>query len=101
MSRRAVDNSDLERWRALDALAVLRAVAEHLKEDESFSPIGAPGTSRLHVSAAGHDWELLVQGPKFWDARARLGGGGAVDLVMHLNQIGFKQAVAFLRKRRL
>lgn len=101
MRRKAVDNSDLERWRTLDALVVLQALAEHVKEDRSFSPVSAPGTCRLHVSAAGHDWELLVQGPKFWDTRARTGGGGAVDLVMHLHQIAFKPAVALLRERRL
>lgn len=95
---RSVDNSELERLRGLAALDVLRLMAEHTKLDRDFKPVRAASTHRVHVSAAGADWELLVDGARFFDTRARMGGGGAVDLVMHLWRVPFKQAVKMLRE---
>lgn len=98
---KSVDNLNLSRWRSLDARAALRELADHVQEDRTYRPIGAVGTERLHVSAAGHDWELLVSGPKFFDTRTGQGGGGAVDLAMHLFGLPFKGAVSLLRERGL
>lgn len=96
-----VSEQDLARWRAISALNVLLAVADHVKIDRSFKPKTRGTTTRVHVAVAGSDWELLVDGPKFYDTRAHHGGGGAVDLVMHLQRVRFKDAVALLRARRL
>jgi hypothetical protein len=96
-----VDNARLERWRSLDARHVLDLVADFVKDDTSFQPSKTPHTARVHVSAAGHDWELLLTGPKFWDTRAAKGGGGAVDLAMHLFDLPFKKAVRLLQERGL
>lgn len=97
MAKRAVDNCDLERWRATPSLVVLRALAEHAKQDTSFVPIAAESTTRWHATVAGRDYELLLTGPKFFDTRAQKGGGGAVDLAMHLFSLDFKGAVSRLR----
>ena len=35
---------------------------------------------------------------KFYDTRAQKGGGGAVDLVIHLWRVPFKKAVTTLRE---
>jgi hypothetical protein len=48
------------------------------------------------VSTAGADFELLVTGLKWFDARAGKGGGGAVDLCMHLLGLDFVAAVKLL-----
>lgn len=101
MARRVVDNLVLERWRGMDAIAVLRAVADHLKQDLTFRPVKSLHTTRWHVNAGGYNFELLVTGPKFHDTRAGLGGGGAVDLVIHLFHLNFKQAVSLLRDKGL
>jgi hypothetical protein len=95
--KRAVDNLSLDRWRSTDAESVLLRVAEHAKQDRSFIPVIDPRTTRWHVSAGGADFEFLCTGNKFFDTRAGAGGGGAVDLVMHLLDMDFKRAVAFLR----
>lgn len=92
-----VDNSELQRLRNLHALVVLHVLATHVKLDWDFLPRAAWSTQRVHLNAAGADWELLVDGPKFYDTRACKGGGGAIDLVMHLWRVPFKQAVAMLR----
>lgn len=101
MGRRVVDNFELSRWRSLDALAILRVFADHLKQDSDFKPRTSHGTTRWHVHLAGSDFEILCTGSKFLDTRANRGGGGAVDLVMHLFDIDFKQATILLRQRGL
>ncbi|MBF5008765.1 hypothetical protein [Burkholderia pseudomultivorans] len=73
-------------------------MAEHMKLERDFAPVRAFNTRRVHVTAAGADWELLVDGARFFDTRKRKGGGGAVDLVMHLWRVPFKQAVKMLRE---
>jgi hypothetical protein len=72
-------------------------MADHAKLDRDFVPRRAKGTQRVHISAASADWELLVDGPRFFDTRAEKGGGGAVDLVIHLWRVPFKKAVQMLR----
>ena len=95
---RSVDNSELCRLRGLAALDVLRLMAHHTKLDRDFVPRCATGTRRVHVSAAGNEWELLVDGPRFFDTRSEQGGGGAVDLVMHVWRVPFRKAVQMLRE---
>jgi hypothetical protein len=92
----AVDNSTLERLRCLPALTCLQALGVYLKVDRTYVPTSAAGTQRVHVCAAGRDWELLVAGEKFYDTRAQAGGGGAIDLVIHLWGVKFKAAVSML-----
>lgn len=94
----AVDNLELTRLRSLLALQTLNLVAEHVKIDQTFKPSREDGTQRVYVRAAGVEWEFLVNGAKFFDTRARFGGGGAIDLVMHLRGVPFKKAVSVLKQ---
>jgi len=91
----------LRRWRELESETALLALAHHAKPDPSFTPITAERTSRWHANAAGRDFELLLTGSKFFDTRSERGGGGAVDLAMHLFRLDFKAATELLRKARL
>ena len=45
------------------------------------------------------DHIINITGTKFYDWKEPKGGGGAIDLVMHVNQCDFKQAVAWLFDR--
>jgi hypothetical protein len=83
----------------MDSIHVLRLLAEHIKEDPSFHPRSSHLTSRWHVHAACQDWEFLCTGPKFWDVRMDIGGGGAIDLVMHIHRLNFKAAAKMLKER--
>lgn len=93
-----VDNQILDGWQKLDASNVLLAVADYAKEDASFVPAKNAATTRWHARVRQTEFELLLTGPKFWDARANRGGGGAVDLVMHLHGCHFKPATALLKE---
>lgn len=81
----------------MDAVSVLPALSTHAKKDITFVPLKDKGTERWHVTAQSREFELLLNGPKFYDTRAQKGGGGAIDLAMHLLNLGFKQAVERLR----
>lgn len=93
-----MDNLSLERWRSLDASSALIALADYAKADPTYVPVASATSSRWHVSCAGHDFELLLTGPKFWDTRCQVGGGGAIDLVMHLHSCSFREATALLKR---
>lgn len=93
-----MDNFSLERWRGLDATTALLALADYAKADATYVPVASTRSSRWHASCAGHDFELLLTGPKFWDTRSQVGGGGAVDLAMHLYSCSFKEAAARLKR---
>lgn len=92
-----VDSSEIVRWRSLDAAVALLALARHAKRDPTFEPIKDQATTRWHANVAGLDFELLLTGPKFFDTRAETGGGGAIDLAMHLLRADFKTAAGALR----
>ena len=95
-----VDNKVLDRWQRLDASKVLNVVADYAKEDVSFAPTNSAAPTRWHARVQHCEFELLLTGPEFWDARANR-GGGALDLVMHLNGCHFKPAAVLLMERGL
>jgi hypothetical protein len=97
----AVDNFRLVQWRTLDAAECLVALADHAKEDLSYMPRNDARSTRWHVTVGGGEFELLCTGSKFWDTRAHLGGGGAIDLTMHMFGLSFKQATKLLMERGL
>jgi hypothetical protein len=76
-------------------------LATYAKRDANFAPIKDAATSRWHINAQGREFELLLTGAKFFDTRARRGGGGAVDLAMHLFGVDFRDAVLLLRQHGL
>jgi hypothetical protein len=96
-----VDNLSLARWREVSAIDVLRALADYVKQDSAFDPHTSKGTTRWHVAAGEREFEFLCTGTKFFDTRAQKGGGGAVDLTMHLFALDFRSAVKLLQERGL
>ncbi|AIO65648.1 hypothetical protein DM82_2817 [Burkholderia oklahomensis] len=92
-----MDKSLLLHWRELPAVDVLTALADHAKRDMSYIALKSPLSSRWHARYGSREFELLLTGPKFWDTRERKGGGGAVDLAMHLARVEFSEAVRLLQ----
>ena len=85
----------------MDAAIVLGVLADFAKKDPTYQERADRGTTRWHASVDGADIELLCTGPKFYDTRSRRGGGGAIDMAMHLLGLDFKQAAVALRMRGL
>lgn len=96
-----MDNLSLARWRQLSAVDALRFLADYAKQDAAFNPRANEATTRWHVAAGGREFEFLCTGTKFFDTRAHKGGGGGVDLAMHLFDLDFKSAVKLLQERGL
>ena len=90
-------NGDLERLRGLACSDVLPRICIFVKMDPDFTPIKNGHTQRWHLNVEGRDFELLTTGPKFFDTHSKTGGGGAIDLAMHLTGLPFKQAVKLLK----
>jgi hypothetical protein len=76
-----------------DALALL---VIHVKADPAYLPVKAGHSRRWHVCSARGEFEILTTGPKWYDMRARHGGGGAIDLAMHVLGLSFVDAVKHL-----
>lgn len=71
-------------------------IAEHTELDRNFVPMSALDPRRVHVTAVGADWQLLVDGSRCFATREC--EGGAIDLVMHLWRVSSKQAVKTLHE---
>jgi hypothetical protein len=91
--RHAFDPQTLAQLRDLPLSQALDRLGLHVSRDRDFVPVKDPRTERWYVSAGAGVCELLVTGIKWFDASARKGGGGAIDLTMHLLGLGFAAAV--------
>ena len=103
MKKRSFDNATLCRVREMPLPVVLGALRDagllSWRRDPDYVPEKDKRTVRLFVSTpAGASWELLITGSKWYDTRARQGGGGGIDLAMHLLRVDFVQAVKLLAK---
>jgi len=88
-----------EQLRTLPIPEALMYLDLYAKVDRSYRPRNDAKERRLHVSLkSGEVIELLLTGEKWYDKRAEKGGGGAIDLVMHLYEEGFPQAVQRLQR---
>lgn len=96
-----VDNCSLQRWRTLGCETIIERIAEYAKRDPDFHPLKDSRTTRWYASVQGQQFELLITGTKFWDPRHQKGGGGAVDLVMHLRKASFREAAVYLKESRI
>lgn len=101
MAKRAFDDETLERVREMPLAMVLDRLRDHGKlfwrRDLDFRPEKDARTGRVFVSLPnGSAWELLVTGSKWYDSRKGKGGGGGIDLVMHLLTLDFVSAVKLL-----
>lgn len=75
------------------ALGLLSLVS---KQDGTFIPVKDSLTRRWHVRTARGEFEILTTGIKWYDTRAQCGGGGAIDLAIHLLGLSFVDAVKHL-----
>ncbi|MGV4008816.1 hypothetical protein ACV8SI_25645 [Citrobacter freundii] len=96
-SKRSFSPELLDQFRAMPVPAALDALGVYWKRDPDFVPVKDKMTVRLNVSLGGGVVELLATGPKWYDTRAEKGGGGAVDLAMHLLRLDFVNAVKRLQ----
>jgi hypothetical protein len=93
---RSFDAATLTRLREMAAGDALALLAIHVKADPTYVPLKADHSRRWHASTTRGEFELLTTGPKWYDTRTHRGGGGAIDLAMHVLGLSFVDAVKHL-----
>jgi len=94
--RKTFPAATLAHLREMPSEAALRSLAIFYKADPTFQPTKDPQSRRWHIRTASGEFEILTTGSKWYDPRAKLGGGGAIDLAMHVLQLSFVDAVKTL-----
>jgi hypothetical protein len=95
--RRSFSPATLTALRDIPSDEALRLLAIYCKPDPLYVPAKDPRSRRWHVRTASGEFEILTTGSaKWYDTRAKKGGGGAIDLAMHLLQVSFVDAVKLL-----
>ncbi len=94
--RRAFSPATLASLREMPSEDALALLATYCKADLTYVPFKDPSSRRWHGRTSCGEFELLTTGPKWWDSRAGKGGGGAIDLAMHLLDLSFVDAVRLL-----
>ena len=97
--RRSFDSAALEHFRKIPGEQVLPLLASYLKADPTYVPTKDLGSRRWHLRTALGEFEILTTGAKWYDTRSLQGGGGAIDLAMHLLGLSFVDAVKLLTAR--
>ena len=92
-AKRSFPPALLDSLRVMTVQQTLDRLGLHWKRDPDFVPVKAATTVRLNVSVGNGGFELLADGPKWYDTRTKDGGGGAIDLTMHLYRLDFVAAV--------
>lgn len=99
--RRSFSPATLSSLRNIPVDEALRLLAIDFKADPTYRPLKDPRSRRWHVHTARGEFEILTTGSaKWYDTRAQRGGGGAIDLAMHLLQLPFVNAVKLLAEAR-
>jgi hypothetical protein len=93
---RGFDAITLARLRQMPLERAWAALAFRVRADPSYKPVKDSASRRWHITSSRGDFELLTTGLKWYDIRARRGGGGAIDLTMHLLGLSFVESVKFL-----
>ena len=90
------DQDVVLRARLLSIEDALSSLGLYWKVDQDFHPLKDSATKRLYASIGNRVVELLVTDLKWYDVTAKKGGGGAIDLAMHLRTTDFVTAMKSL-----
>jgi hypothetical protein len=97
--RRSFDSSTLSQLRAMPSEVALALLAIDLKADSSFVPLKDSASRRWYARTERGEFEILTTETKWYDTRAKRGGGGAIDLAVYLCDLSFVDAVKSLIQR--
>lgn len=94
-----MSKGELEKWRNLNAADVFAHITDYAKLDYTYLRVKSDKSARWNVKIHENgEFEILTTSPKWFDMRTQKGGGGAIDLVMHLCNMDFREAIELLRR---
>ncbi|MBD2534097.1 plasmid recombination protein [Nostoc flagelliforme FACHB-838] len=93
--------SEKERQRLEEIVRSLELKTQQLRDLDLEDVAWELGLHHEEGKWKGHGHIINIDGPKFYDFAPdqQKGSGGAIDLVMHVNQCNFRQAVVWLDER--
>ena len=69
------------------------AISTTINSNSTFVPTKDLRTRRWNICTERGDYEILTTGCKWYDTRAKVGGGGAIDPAMHvLSRLAFRSS---------
>jgi len=92
-----IDDAEIARLRAISVEDTLDLLGLYAKIDGDYRPHKNTQSRRINIAVDASVNELMVTGEKWYDTRAKRGGGGAIDLTMHLYRESFVKAVQRLQ----
>lgn len=84
--------SELDRLRAMSVEATLKLFNLPFRIDEDYRSYKNIDSKKLVITIDSRQTELIVTREKWYDVESKRGGGGAIDLTMHLFREPFKAA---------
>lgn len=93
MRKKSFDSVFLADLRHIPIQELLTKLGLYCKIDTDFLSIKNKNTKRLHISVGNSVFEIIITGQKWYDQRQAKGGGGCIDLVMHILKLPFVKAV--------
>lgn len=87
---------EITRARAVPLVNALEKLGYCVSKDGAFEPRKTQRTMSVFISNEEDSRELILTGEKWFDKTSKTGGGGAIDLVVHLKGGRFTRAVRLL-----
>ena len=98
MAKTKFSDEELKRLREVPLLKALDALELHYQHDPGYKPRKSQESMRVIVSVNDLVYTLQITGMRLYDMYSKEGGGGAIDLTMHLMQCEFLEAAKLLQK---
>ena len=92
-----ISENDLRFMRSLKFEECLSALNFSYKLDLTYSPRDKRSKRYLVYLDEFRVREFIVTGEKWFDLSKKIGGGGSIDLVMHLEGLSFRKAISRLK----
>lgn len=93
MSAKRFTDEQLAALRAMPLERVFEKLELYYTKDPDYKPRKDLSGVRYNVSVEQQVFEILVTGVRWYDTWEKKGGGGAIDLTMHLLALDFRAAV--------
>jgi hypothetical protein len=82
--RKSFSPTALKSFREMASEAALVLLSADIKADPTYVLAKDPDSRRRQARTSHGEFESLTTGPKWYDTRAKKGGGGVIDLAMYV-----------------
>lgn len=86
----------IDKLRKISLEEVAEALSYYCKVDTRFVPIKDKKTKLYNIVTPRGEFHIIVTGEKWFDEQRKVGGGGAIDLIMHITKFDFVRSVKVL-----